>query len=523
MPNRSDRAIERLSRRASQKRLELLENILVESSKPTLNYGAKLPSARQALEDHTNLLDLIKELEKEESESNPKLPRRDDGKWANFFEWINTELSEEHGNVDTNDLVGVAKVSRKSSDSCNDDDQECALVTKKPFKKGETICLINRRVMLSTETVIEDEDLRDFIQNDTLASGMRNVILALHLLNEYSKGDKSYWRHYLAILPNKILPVLRLDKETFKFLLASSHIFDALKMVRSIARQYAYFYKLLLETNLPIKNDFTYQYYCWGVSTVCSRQNELPSLGARPSLPISALIPIMDMCNHDRKSNQALFDTNHSKLIATKDLNFDDEITINYGSCRSSGEFYIHNGFVPDEVPLDVVPIALALNDNESLKTLKTKLLKILNMPPYGRFRLVRNDYENRHKRDPHLTMFLIVYLMTKDETELVMDSENPVGLADKLYEYVQYAIDVSQGNNDDTQDDEMSAIVELQKRLSNGVEEYLAKRATIIIALIDRTLEDTKLKDKDIIMLLKHEKSLNETYLMNSSKSAEN
>lgn len=525
-------------------------------------------SARQALELHSRLFDLIKELKEVESSLNPNLPTRDEASWSKFIAWLD-QLELERTPINDSDKdtiktprlfdrVGIKQqVSTSKAVSEYDNTDEYSLTTKVPFAKGDKIFDIDRGWMLSTETALKDLDLGEFIKKDSIASGMQNVVLVLHLLNERSKGEQSQWWPYLSILPNRILPVLRMDRDQFsRHLIASSHLFEALKMLRAIVRQYAYFYKSLQATKLPVKRDFTFTYYTWGVSNVCSRQNEIPHHKRRGGstnnehrvgescLPstVHALIPILDMCNHDRNSSQATFEDNSSCLVASRDLQPNQEITINYG-CRSSGDFYIHNGFVPDEVQTDVVPLVISLNQKQDrLFALKVKILKTLNMPTtFGQFKLSLKDYANRHRRDPHLTMFLIVYLLNQEEAEFILDHDNPVGVADEIYEYVQYKTsDFRQQQSSDAKDEEESttngtgskdlehedddraSIDEMKKRLAKRLKEYLSRRASISIALIDRSLEELGQTDKtrqdDFKLftnkLLQHEKRIFSSYV---------
>ncbi|KAL8168972.1 UNVERIFIED_CONTAM: Histone-lysine N-methyltransferase setd3, partial [Gekko kuhli] len=49
-------------------------------------------------------------------------------------------------------------------------------------------------------------------------------------------------------------------------------------------------------SKLPLKDSFTYDDYRWAVSSVMTRQNQIPAEdGSRVTL---ALIPLWDMCNH---------------------------------------------------------------------------------------------------------------------------------------------------------------------------------------------------------------------------------
>lgn len=519
MPKHNKRVTisDRLARRANSidpRRSDLLARILEEGSSIPLNDESKQQSPRQALEAHSKLFELIEELREVEANLNPKLPHRDQKSIENFFNWIESNST----NKTTDKISERVDVIKLIGNDAQNSQEEYGLVCKVDIKKGENIFSINRRLMLSTETVAKDDDLADFIKADPIASGMQNVILALHLLNEYSKGERSFWQAYLAILPQKTLPVLSMNKEKVNCLLGSSHIFDVLKMIRAITRQYAYFFKRLQSTQLPLVKDFTYDFYCWGVSMVCSRQNEIPHSNRKTSTTpvVQALIPLLDMCNHDPTSNQAVFEGNDSKLSASQDLYKNDQITINYG-VRSSGDFFIHNGFVPNEIRHDIVPLVISLHKEDHLFTMKTKLLKTLQMPNFGRFKLTHLD--DRHKRDPHLTMFLIVYLMNSDELNYIESCDNPVGVADEIYEYVQYNGTTScrqQASNGHNKDElNLNKLSAMKERLTSSVREYLSKRASISIALIDRSLKENQLPESEpLSLMMVREKTIYSSHL---------
>lgn len=481
------------------------------------------------------------ELNQIESDINPKLPERNEDNWTRFFKWIETELSNKDDDKKLSDKIYVAKQSsylcnlknepeqqnggsKTTSNTDEDEANEYSLIAKVPFKKGDHIFSITRQVMMTTETAIKDSDLFDFVMNDSIASGMQNVVLVLHLLNEYSKQEQSYWWPYLSILPNKLLPILSVannkNRLAISSLLASAYLFEALKLLRAIARQYSYFYKRLQSTRLPLRKAFTFKYYAWGVSIVCSRQNEIPTSDRQACMSpiVHALIPILDMCNHNKDSNQASFENNQSCLVASTDLEANAEITINYGS-RSSGEFYIHNGFVPansstSRTPFDFVPFTFALNQsNDPLYEKRSKLLKALNMPAFGRFKLILNTREYQNKRDPYLTMFLVVYLMTEQDLDFVASSDNPVGIADEIYDYVQY----HEQRNMNESAGEPDKVTLMKKRLARDIKSYLSKRANICVSLIERTLkQQASTLDKSIGLLLEREKSIYESYIVN-------
>lgn len=70
---------------------------------------------------------------------------------------------------------------------------------------------------------------------------------------------------------------------------------DALRQYKHVARQYAYFYRRFESTIL--KDYFTYDEYRWAVSTVMTRQNQVPS-SRDPESRVNTLIPFWDLANH---------------------------------------------------------------------------------------------------------------------------------------------------------------------------------------------------------------------------------
>uniref|UniRef100_A0A6G1SGA0 protein-histidine N-methyltransferase n=1 Tax=Aceria tosichella TaxID=561515 RepID=A0A6G1SGA0_9ACAR len=574
-PSARQKTARRQLLKEDHRRSDLLAKILEESSSITLNDPTSQLSARQAIENHSRLFDLIAELRDVECKLNPTLPTRDEESWSQFIKWFSDKELEVACNVKDDgksgeggrlfDKVGIKL--QMGTRAMNHYTDEYSLLAKVPFKKGDKVFEIDRRLMLTTETALKDSDLYDFVRKDSIASGMQNVVLVLHLLNEYSKREQSQWWPYLSILPSKILPVLYMNKEQItNYLIASAHLHTALKMLRAITRQYAYFYKRLQSTKLPLRHNFTFLFYAWGVSMVCSRQNEIPHSRHRYSnknhhdhkddepcsSSVHALIPVLDMCNHNRYSNQATFENDTSCLLAASDLLHNEEITINYG-CRSSGDFYIHNGFVPDDVPFDMVGFTIALNQKQDpLFEQKAKILKTLNMPmTFGEFTLRSNDYENRHRRDPHLTMFLIVNFLQENEINYMLASENPVAVADEIYDYVQYeSCNLSKRNQDETIQEETTVnhdnvakseiaaangavngredrgpVDEMKKRILGCIREYLSRRASISIALLDRTLKSLEERSKDsefdeeirlsTMKLLQHERKIYESHVL--------
>lgn len=122
---------------------------------------------------------------------------------------------------------------------------------------------VPRKLMLTIEAAKKTE-LKELIEKDQMLANMTNVALAIFLLFEKFK-DESFWTPYINILPSAYTTVLYFNTEELEELKGSPTLEIALKQVKSISRQYAYFYKLFHTSNDPVsllmREKFTYDEY----------------------------------------------------------------------------------------------------------------------------------------------------------------------------------------------------------------------------------------------------------------------
>ncbi|KAF7251955.1 Actin-histidine N-methyltransferase [Varanus komodoensis] len=164
-------------------------------------------------------------------------------------------------------------------------------------------------------------------------------------------------------------------------------------------------------SKLPLKDSFTYDDYRWAVSSVMTRQNQIPAEdGSRVTL---ALIPLWDMCNH----TNGLITTGYNleddrcECVALQDFKAGEQIYIFYGT-RSNAEFVIHSGFFFDNNSHDRVKIKLGVSKSDRLYAMKAEVLARAGIPTSSVFAL--------HSTEPpisaQLLAFLRVFCMTEDE-----------------------------------------------------------------------------------------------------------
>lgn len=101
---------------------------------------------------------------------------------------------------------------------------------------------VPRPIILNLEVAVQS-DFKYLLEKDEILSKMPNVALAMFLL--YIKFQKDpFWSCYLSILPKSYSTVLYFSLEELEELKGSPTLEIACKQIKSISRQYAYFYKL---------------------------------------------------------------------------------------------------------------------------------------------------------------------------------------------------------------------------------------------------------------------------------------
>ncbi|MCI4382995.1 hypothetical protein PGIGA_G00021260 [Pangasianodon gigas] len=295
----------------------------------------------------------------------------------------------------------------------NFSDEGYGLRATKDIKAEELFLWIPRKMLMTVESA-KNSVLGPLYGQDRILQAMGNVTLALHLLCERANPE-SPWLPYIKTLPTHYDTPLYFEEEEVRHLLATQAIQDVLSQYKNTARQYAYFYKVIHThpnaSKLPLKDAFTFDDYRWAVSSVMTRQNQIPTEdGSRVTL---ALIPLWDMCNH----TNGLITTGYNleddrcECVALHDYKESEQIYIFYGT-RSNAEFVIHNGFFFEENAHDRVKIKLGVSKSERLYAMKAEVLARAGIPASSVFAL--------HCSEPpisaQLLAFLRVFCMTEEE-----------------------------------------------------------------------------------------------------------
>ncbi|XP_012256557.2 actin-histidine N-methyltransferase [Athalia rosae] len=298
------------------------------------------------------------------------------------------------------------------------------LKAERNFTEGQLILEIPRKLIFCTQTAAPELSV---LQNDPLVQHMPHVALAIALLIERHK-ENSEWKPYLDILPNQYNTVLYMSANDMIELKGSPTLEASLKQCRNIARQYSYF-NIYFQSSQNLVSDllrevFTYEEYCWAVSTVMTRQNRIPNEDG--SKMIFGLIPMWDMCNHEEGKMTTDFNriSDKCECYALRNFEAGEQIFIAYGA-RTNSDYFVHSGFVSTENEQDGFKLRLGISKADPLRKERIELLGKLALPSNDEF-LLKPGIE---PISDDLLAFLRVFSMRKAELEHWLHSDKVLDL----------------------------------------------------------------------------------------------
>ncbi|KAL1510056.1 hypothetical protein ABEB36_004712 [Hypothenemus hampei] len=303
---------------------------------------------------------------------------------------------------------------------------DLGIKAEQDIPQSSLVIVVPRELMISVETA-QKGVAEDLIEKVEILKSMPNVLLAIGLLIE-KFTDNSFWKPYIDVLPKTYHTVLYFTINELEELKGSPTLEVALKQIKSIARQYAYFHRLFNRSensvNQLMRGRFTFNEYCWAVSTVMTRQNMIPSSDG--SAMINALIPLWDLCNHSNGTISTAYnpELNRSECLAFKDFKANEQLFIFYGA-RTNADFFIHNGFVYEENENDTYWIRLGISKSDPLEEQRRKLLEKLKIFHLSEFPIKAQSFPVNEC----LLGFLRIFQMDSDQLNHWINSDRTADL----------------------------------------------------------------------------------------------
>lgn len=143
------------------------------------------------------------------------------------------------------------------------EDYDLGLKVNTDIPISSLVISVPRNVMLTVEAASR-ADFVELLGKDQILNNMPNVALAMYLLYIKFKNE-SFWKPYLDILPKAYSTVLYFSIDDLQELKGSPTFEVAIKQIKNIVRQYAYFHKLFHTSQDRVsklmRNNFTYADY----------------------------------------------------------------------------------------------------------------------------------------------------------------------------------------------------------------------------------------------------------------------
>ncbi|NXW95449.1 SETD3 methyltransferase, partial [Alopecoenas beccarii] len=424
--------------------LNLISELLQKCSSPT-------PGPGKEWEEYVQIRSLVEKIRKKQKGLSVVFDGKRDDYFPELIKW-----ATENG------------ASTEGFEIANFEEEGFGLKATREIKAEELFLWVPRRLLMTVESA-KNSVLGSLYSQDRILQAMGNITLAFHLLCERANPN-SFWLPYIQTLPSEYNTPLYFEEDEVQYLQSTQAIHDVFSQYKNTARQYAYFYKVIQThpnaSKLPLKDSFTYDDYRWAVSSVMTRQNQIPTEdGSRVTL---ALIPLWDMCNH----TNGLITTGYNleddrcECVALQDFKAGEQIYIFYGT-RSNAEFVIHSGFFFDNNSHDRVKIKLGVSKSDRLYAMKAEVLARAGIPTSSVFAL--------HSTEPpisaQLLAFLRVFCMSEEELKEHLIGERAI---DKIFTLGNSEFPVSWDNE-----------VKLWT--------FLEARASLLLKTYKTTVEDDK------------------------------
>lgn len=205
-----------------------------------------LANIQKELEATKEILTLVEEIQRAEYTKDAQPDRTNPTVLSNFTNWLKA-------NGALFDGMTIASF----------DGYDLGLKAELDIPEGSLLIGIPRKLMLTQECALKSS-LAPLLEKDSILKGMPNVVLAMALLVEKYSAE-SFWKDYINVLPKEYTTVLYYTYEELKELIGSPTLKQALNQIKSICRQYAYFFKVIYTSDDEVcqllRGKFTYQQY----------------------------------------------------------------------------------------------------------------------------------------------------------------------------------------------------------------------------------------------------------------------
>ncbi len=312
------------------------------------------------------------------------------------------------------------------------------LIAVKPITQGESLFNVPVELILSQQRAVQEipqlpSDIDDYLAIATL------------LMRERGRGENSFWKPYLDVLPadEEIVPLFRWTEEDLEVLKGSPSLAAARNLRMKLEKEFKEMELKIFSKHRELfpEDSFNYHRWEWAFAVLFSRAIMLTNAG------YVALVPYADLLNHNPfvstfidLEGKLFSDDKFVTLYTDRPYPQMAQVYVTYGP-KPNSELLLLYGFVVDRNPYDSVDITVSLNEDDPLWERKRQYLAESGVKPTSSFPLYRDRYPME------LVEFLRFCVATEEELDTAdfgefVSTENENQVANALIEACRSALE---------------------------------------------------------------------------------
>ncbi|KAI0567313.1 Rubisco LSMT substrate-binding protein [Gracilaria domingensis] len=263
------------------------------------------------------------------------------------------------------------------------------LIAVKPILQGEAIFEVPYELILTKELALQSLPLDDDVDE--------YIAIACFLISERAKGEDSFWKPYLDILPvdEDLIPLFRWSEDDLALLKGSPCLSACTSLRLKLEQEFESARNQHFSKN---PEHFPGDVFCkdaweWAFAILFSRAIMLT---AEQKI---ALVPYADLLNHNPfcsnyidVQNKLLLDRKVVALYTDRPYGKMDQVFVTYGP-KSNSDLLLLYGFVSDRNPYDSVEIVVSLSESDPLYDRKMEYMQLSGISESTPFPLYRDRY----------------------------------------------------------------------------------------------------------------------------------
>ena len=264
-------------------------------------------------------------------------------------------------------------------DELEGEDSGRGLLARRAITQDAELIRLPVRLCMTKASALKARELRGSVNDDT----NEYIAIALLLILERSKGSRSFWSEYIAILPTNedVGATFTWPAEELAYLEGSPAASATASMMAKLRAEHA----AVLEGNAALDPEiFTFEAWQWAFTNLFSRAIRLKASRAGELL---AMVPYVDFINHSPFSSSYVdarevpkafpWEEKEDEVVLFADRAYKkfEQVFISYGP-KSNADLLLLYGFALDRNPFNSVDLAVGASKDDALYDAKERFAR---------------------------------------------------------------------------------------------------------------------------------------------------